>query len=107
MREVFTPNPNGPFEDYDGILNAVAALSHAVRACNMRSNLTIELSKPMDGWRLLQYAQRRYGMTHGLLQDRPVEALSGKVFMQVEIVGVTIRWPAEREARRSGGFDYR
>ena len=85
---------------------------YTVRATFLRANLSppdaIILATREDGMRLLSALKqeniiyRESWPPHG----KPIEHPNGSVWMEVEAVGMKIRWPANRCAMETGGYRY-
>ena len=85
---------------------------YAARAVFMRANLSppdaIILASHEDGMRFMsavKLANIIYSESwppHG----NPIEHPNGSVWMEVEAVGMKIRWPANRRAMETGGYRY-
>ena len=93
-------------------MNNILDAIYTVRAAFLRANLSppdaIILASHDDGMRFLStvkqdniiYSAARHPYV------KPVEHPNGAVWMEVEAVGMKIRWPANRRAMETGGYRY-
>ena len=85
---------------------------YTVRAAFLRANLSppdaIILASHKDGMRFLSAFKQdniiysESGPPHG----KPIEHPNGSVWMEAEVAGIKIRWPANRRAMETGGYRY-
>lgn len=90
-----------PGEGDHDIFDAVLRLHHAFLASGLKPPAAIELASWEDGMRLMQQVRPRYG-------DRFRRALYGGrgeagALSEVEISGITVRWPPKRWTRSREG----
>ena len=93
-------------------MNNILDALYAVRAAFLRANLSppaaIILASREDGMRFLYAANHDNSI---YIESRPpyakpVEHPDGSVWMEVEAVGMKIRWPANRCVMETGGYRY-
>jgi hypothetical protein len=90
-------------EAFNEIATAVMRLQTAMRKHRIEPAV-ITLSSAEDGERFRHMAIR-YMAVNGSVSLAVDE--KGNPVMQTEVCGTIIRWPAQRYAMRSGGFEYR
>ena len=90
------------------ILDALYTVREAFLRANLSPPDAIILATREDGMRLLSALKqeniiyRESWPPHG----KPIEHPNGSVWMEVEAVGMKIRWPANRCAMETGGYRY-
>jgi hypothetical protein len=92
----------------DDIVDAIARFRVAFLRENMEPPMAIYLSTHKEGMRFLSYMCGSNFWTTMVGDPRlgqPVETADG-IYMEVEIMGMKVRWPAQRIALPSGGFKY-
>ena len=89
------------------IVDALAKISHCFRAVNLQPPAAILLSSHDEGMRLLwQLHQLEYIVVPMDSQrgGKVVEHLDGMAWMEVEVYGIRIGWPAMKLAKPEGGY---
>lgn len=93
-------------------MNNILDALYTVRAAFLRANLSppdaIILASHEDGMRFLAAVKQGNIIYHDSLSPygKPIEHPDGSVWMEVEAVGMKIRWPANRRAMETGGYRY-
>ena len=94
--------------DSEDIVTELAKLCVAFRRLNLEPPEAIILKTHEDGVRLLHELTHERVMMLMCSPDgrygRPIEHPDGSVWMEIEIYGLKIRWPANRLAMASGGY---
>ena len=94
-----TPDIRGP---EDELFDAILLLRQTFVARGLEPPASIELASWEDGMKVLRLARSRY-------RDRYRKALYGRAgpdepLTEIEISGITVRWPPKRWARSEGPF---
>ena len=94
------PDLRGPEDD---LFEAVLQLRHAFLRAGLEPPSVIELASFEEGMKVLRLARTRYA-------DRYRRSLFGRrdtdeAITEVEVSGVTLRWPARRWGRPKGSFE--
>ena len=96
--------PTAALEGSD-IIDAIAKFRVAFLRENMKPPSVILLDNHDDGMRLLSYLRDscNWAATVGSgLLGKPVEMADGSVYMEMELVGMKVRWPANHYATKDG-----
>lgn len=90
------------------ILDGFANVRRAFLAANLNPPASINLETHDDGMRMLsELAQTNLLLTAGSdLLGKPVEMADGSVFMECQVMGMKIRWPADRYAMPDGSWKF-
>ena len=85
----------------DDIVDAIARFRVAFLRENMKPPTTILLESHDEGMRLVHHL-RQMDKFFYVIGDpdlgKPIEMADGSVYMQVEIMGMKVRWPANKYA---------
>lgn len=86
------------------IIDAFALVRHAFRAANLQPPTAIHLASHDEGMRFLRaVAQKNLMLRPGdPLMGKPIEMADGSVFMEAEVLGMKVRWPANKWAMPDG-----
>ena len=93
-------------------MNNILVALHTARVAFLRANLSppdaIILASHEDGMRFLSTVKQDNIIYSELRSPhyKPVEHPDGSVWMEVEVAGMKIRWPANRRAMETGGYRY-
>jgi hypothetical protein len=91
------------------ILDAIAKTRFAFSAANLKPPAVILLGSPEEGERFLS-ALRQEERWITIAGDHslgiPVEMADGSVWMEITVMNVAIRWPANRMAMPDGSWSY-
>ena len=93
----------------DDIVDAIARFRVAFLRENMKPPTTILLGSHDEGMRLLSYLRdsSTWSMVVGDPRfGKPVEMADGSVYMEMNIMGMAVRWPANRYALPDGSWAY-
>lgn len=91
------------------ILDGIAQIRHTFMAIGMKPPTTILLETHEEGMRFITAVRQTSQWVYVISsQDsgRPVEMADGSVWMEVEVMGIKVRWPANRTATRDGSWAY-
>lgn len=89
------------------ILDNLARVRTAFIAARLNPPAAIYLGSNEDGMRLLSaVAKHPMFMAPPSRYGCPVEFADGSVFMECELMGMRVRWPANRRARPDGSWSY-
>ena len=89
------------------ILDAFARVRLAFVAANLNPPAAIHLPTHEDGMRLLSVvAQQPFLFVDPSRMGMPVETADGSVFMECELMGTKVRWPANRRAMPDGSWRF-
>ena len=87
------------------ILDAIATIRHAFMATNLEAPTVILLGSHDEGMRFLS-AVRQEARWLAVVGDpslgHVVEMADGSAWMEVKVMDIAIRWPANRVAMRDG-----
>ena len=89
------------------IIDAIARIQHEFRAINLNPPSVVLLKDHDDGMRLLCELHQRVHIVIPMGSDRGgrvIEHPDGSVWMEVEVYGMKIRWPAKKLAKQGDGF---
>lgn len=89
------------------IVDAIAKFRVAFLRENMKPPEVIMLADHQQGMYLLSYLRDSCNWTATLgsaALGKPVEMADGSVFMEIELVGMKVRWPANRYALPDGSW---
>ena len=92
----------------NNILDAIYTARVAFLRANLSPPAAIILASREDGMRFLSAVKQDNIIDSALRSPyyNPVEHPDGSVWMEVEAVGMKIRWPANRRAMETGGYRY-
>lgn len=91
----------------DDIIEALYAVSVAFRKCNLEPPAAIILKNHEEGMRLLHSIRDMGNWTYDPrtgAAGKPVEHPDGTIYMSIEVLGMNIRWPANRLAMENGDY---
>lgn len=89
------------------IFDAFARVRVAFKAANLNPPAAIHLPTREDGMRLLSVvAQQPFLVATPSRLGKPVELADGSVFMECELMGMKVRWPANRRAMPDGSWRF-
>lgn len=90
------------------IMEMIHDIRHALLKYGMEPPEVIILKNHDQGMRLLCGISQMNYLTYGPGQTygNPIEHPDGSVYMEMQIMGVKIRWPANRIALESGDFKW-
>jgi hypothetical protein len=91
----------------DDIIEALYAVSVAFRKCNLEPPAAIILKNHEEGMRLLHSIWDMGNWTYDPrtgAAGKPVEHPDGTIYMSIEVLGMNIRWPANRLAMENGDY---
>ena len=91
------------------LVDAIAAFRVAFLREDFKPPVVILLEDHEEGSRFLGYLRNTSTWTVLVGDQRlgkPVEMADGSVFMELEIVGMKVRWPANRYAQPDGTWSY-
>jgi hypothetical protein len=90
------------------IMEALYDVRVAFKKCGLEVPEAIVLKTHEEGMRLLHQIRDKAG---GWVYDpqtgvagKPVEHPDGSMYMHMEVMGMNIRWPANRIAMQNGGY---
>lgn len=89
------------------IIDAIANISHRFRSANLEPPAVVLLKDHEQGMRLLHALHQMPYITVPMGSDRGgkvTEHPDGSVWMEVEVYGMKLRWPAKQLAKPEGGF---
>lgn len=93
----------------EDILDGIARIRVAFLAANLNPPTTILLESHEEGVRFLS-AVRQTTQWSAVIGSPdlglPVEMADGSVWMEVEVMGIKVRWPANRIATPDGSWSY-
>lgn len=91
------------------ILDGIAQIRHTFMAIGMQPPTTILLETHEEGMRFIS-AVRQTSQWVSVIGSsaigRPVEMADGSAWMEIEVMGIKVRWPANRTATRDGSWAY-
>ena len=79
-------------------LGSLRAISIAFGRARLKRPTVILLESHEDGMRFLEAVQRP--------SDRMVEMADGSAWMECKVMGIAVRWPANRVATPDGNWSY-
>ncbi len=91
------------------IVDAIARFRVAFLRENMKPPEVILLADHREGMRLLSYLRdsSTWSVNVGSpLLGKPIEMADGSVYMEIELTGMKVRWPANRYAMSYGSWSY-
>jgi hypothetical protein len=98
--------PRKAIESAD-LVDAIAKFRVAFLRENMKPPTTIILADHDEGMRFLSMLIQMNNWTLDISKaGKPVEMADGSVYMEVEIMGMAVRWPANRIAMRDGSWRF-
>ena len=94
----------------DDIIDAIAKFRVAFLRENLKPPVAIMLASHDEGMRLVSHLNGMMMKPTYTLGDRtlgkPVEMADGSIAMELEIMGMKVRWPANRYALPDGSWGY-
>ena len=93
----------------DDIVDAIAKFRVAFLRENMKPPTTILLESHDEGMRLISYMRDNSTWSYPLGDiglGKPVEMADGSVYMEMNIMGMAVRWPANRYALPDGSWTH-
>ena len=93
----------------DDIVDAIAKFRVAFLRENMKPPTTIMLESHEEGMRFLSYLRDTSTWTAVVGSPslgQPIEMADGSIVMEIEIMGMKVRWPANRWATPDGSWSY-
>ncbi len=89
------------------IFDAIAEFRVAFASLDLNPPDVILLKSPEDGMRVLSELRQEHLMTFAAGSvGQPVEHPDGSVWIEIEVYGMKIRWPAKKYATHDGGFKW-
>lgn len=91
------------------ILDGIARIRIAFKAADLEPPSTILLKSHKDGRRFLSAVRQTSewsARVGGPVLGRPVEMADGSVWMEVKVMDIAVRWPANRIAMPDGSWSY-
>ena len=86
------------------ILEAFITIRRAFQGCNLEVPEAVILKSHEEGMRLLaSIHQNNLHFTPGKI-GKPIEHPDGSVWMEMEVVGIKVRWLAMKFANPDGGY---
>lgn len=93
----------------EDMLDGMVRINAAFQASNLKPPTTILLESHEEGMRFIS-AVRQTNQWVAVIGSPdlgwPVEMADGSVWMEVEVVGIKVRWPANRIATPDGSWAY-
>ena len=89
------------------ILDGLALAIEAFRGAGLDAPTVIMLGTHEDGMRFLSSVRQQDFWTachNDMSLGKEIRGLDGSVYMQVQIMGLAVRWPANRFAMPDGSF---
>jgi hypothetical protein len=94
----------------DDIIDAIARFRVAFLREDFKPPVAIMLASHDEGMRLISYLNGPLAKHTYVLGDRtlgrPVEMADGSVVMEIEIMGMKVRWPANKYALPDGSWKF-
>ena len=91
------------------ILDGLARMRVAFLAANLKPPAVVLLDSHEEGTRFLS-AIRQSNVWTAVVGSpdlgRPMEMADGSIWMEIEVMGMKVRWPANRYAHRDGSWSY-
>lgn len=90
------------------ILDGLVRIRHSFLAANLNPPASINLETHEDGMKLLSsVAQSNLIFTpRDERLGKPVEMADGSIFMECELMGMKVRWPANKFASPDGSWSF-
>ncbi len=88
-----------------GIFDAFLRIRHEFQRAHMKVPSIIILEDHDEGMRLLGVVHKHL-LVYMPKPPEPIHHPDGSVYMEVEVVGIKVRWPANRIALQSGGYRF-
>ena len=91
------------------ILDGLATIRHAFMRANLDPPTVILLGKHDDGMRFLSALRQQpnwFAIAGSPSLGRPIEMADGSMWMEVEAMGIKVRWPANQYAMEDGSWSY-
>ena len=91
------------------IIDAIARFRVAFLRENMKPPTVIILPDHEEGMRLLSYLRDTSTWSVAIgspLLGIPIESADGTAYMEIDIVGMKVRWPANKYAMPDGSWKY-
>lgn len=89
------------------IIDALAQVSRCFQSADLKPPAAILLADHDEGMRLLHMLHQMPYIVIPMGSDRGgkvIEHPDGSVWMEVEVYGIKVRWPAMRFAKPEGGY---
>jgi hypothetical protein len=89
------------------LIDSLMRISHEFRSLNLEPPSAIILADHEQGMRLLGLLHQMKYMVLTVGTERlgkPIEHPDGSVYMQIEIYGMKVQWPALKMALPDGGY---
>jgi hypothetical protein len=89
------------------IIDALAQVSHVFRSLDLKVPEAIILKDHDEGMRVLHQLHQRTQFIVPMDSDRGgkvIEHPDGSVWMEAEVCGIKVRWPAMKLAKQDGGY---
>lgn len=92
----------------DDVINGFMSIRKAFGRAGLEPPVAIHLASHDEGMRMLAVVSKMFVI---LSQGDPragiaIEMADGSVYMQIELVGIKVRWPAKKRAKLDGLFFY-
>ena len=90
-----------------GLLDEIAKIAYGFRVLNLEPPAAIILADHEQGMRLLGLLHQMEYMVLTVGTERlgkPIEHPDGSVYMQIELYGMKVQWPALKMALSNGGY---
>lgn len=91
------------------ILDGIARIRVAFLSANLKPPTTILLESHEEGMRFLSSVRQTsqwVAMIGSPDLGRPIEMADGSAWMEVQVMGIAVRWPANRTATPDGSWSY-
>lgn len=91
------------------IMDALASVRYAFRRANLEAPTTLLLANRDEGMRFLGAVRGQVRWSDKLVSvplGSPVEMADGSMWMEMEVMGMKVRWPADRIATPDGRWGY-
>ncbi len=91
------------------IVDAIATFRVAFLRENMKPPTTILLADHDEGMRLISYMRDSANWSYQIGDiglGKPIEMADGSVYMEMNICGMAVRWPANRYALPDGSWAF-
>lgn len=90
------------------IFEVIAKMAHDFKSAGLEPPECVVLKSHDEGVRLMSALHQRRFMTFQAgdprSAGRPIEHPDGSCFMECEIYGIKVRWPAVKFALKNGGY---
>ncbi len=90
------------------ILDAIAGIGVGFRSADLDVPEVIILKSHDQGMRFISMIHQRYlyAKAGDPMLGKPIEQPDGSVYMEIELMGMKIRWPAMKMAMQKGGYSW-